>query len=350
MYNRYMAEPLITNRIKFNKKGVQGKFILHSKEVLNLTWSVFAQKLKVNPRTLAEWAGEKFTMSEKAAKMISKLSRLKIPKDNIIINWDDHLKKISKSGGRAVIAKYGKVSTNEEYRKERWEKWWKNIGQYKENPKGFQSLIKIKIPPKDNLLAEFVGIMLGDGGVNQFYTTVTLSSVEKQYIIFVSKIINKLFNVVPMVYKHKDAKAVRIVINRKQMVNFCQEIGLVKGNKIKQQIDIPNWIKENQDFSKACVRGLIDTDGCFYNNSYIVNGKKYFYFKVAFISASKPLISSVAEILGDLGIKVVINKHYRDIRIVESQYILKYIQEVGSNNQKHLKKIKKWKKAKNMLK
>jgi len=350
MYNRYMAEPLINNRIKFNKKGVQVKFILQSKEVLNLTWSVFAQKLKINPRTLTEWAGEKFTMSEKAAKMISKLSKLKIPKDHVILNWNDHLKKISKSGGRAIILKYGKVSTNEEYRKERWKKWWKDIGQYKENPKGFQSLVKIKIPKKNNLLAEFVGIMLGDGGVNQFHTTVTLSSNEKQYIKFVSKIINRLFDVVPRVYNHKDAKAVRIVVNRKQMVNFCQEIGLVKGNKIKQQIDIPNWIKENQDFSKACVRGLIDTDGCFYNNSYIVNGKKYFYFKIAFISASKPLIFSVAEILEDLGIRVIINKHYRDIRIVESQYVLKYIQEVGSNNQKHLKKIKKWKNSSNMLK
>ncbi|MEI6281072.1 MAG: LAGLIDADG family homing endonuclease [bacterium] len=344
-----MAEPLITNRIKFNKKGVQSKFILHSKEVLNLTWYMFAQKLNVNPRTLSEWVGEKFTMSEKAAKMMSKMSRLKIPENNIIINWNDHLKKISKSGGRAIMAKYGRVSKDEKYRKERWEKWWEDTGQYKEYPKGFQSLLKIKIPKKDNLLAEFAGIMLGDGGVNQFYVTVTLSSTEKQYIIFVSKIINRLFNVVPIIYNHKDAKAVRIVINRKQMVDFCQEIGLVRGNKIKQQIDIPNWIKENQDFSKACIRGLIDTDGCFYNNSYIVNGKKYVYFKIAFISASKPLISSVAEILGDLGIRVVINKHYRDIRIVESQYVLKYIQEIGTHNGKHLQKIKKWKKSSNML-
>ncbi len=149
--------------------------------------------------------------------------------------------------------------------------------------------------------------------------------------------INNLFSIAPKIYNIKGAKAVKIVVNRKKLVDFCQDIGLVKGNKIKHQIDIPNWIKENSDFSKACVRGLIDTDGCFYNNTYVVNGKKYFYFKIAFISASKPLISAVAKILRSMGIKVIIDKNFRDIRIVERQYVLKYIKEIGSHNQKQMK-------------
>jgi len=50
-------------------------------------------------------------------------------------------------------------------------------------------------------------------------------------------------------------------------------IGLVLGNKVKQQIDIPEWIKSNNNFSLACVRGIIDTDGCFYTNSHYINSK-----------------------------------------------------------------------------
>lgn len=309
----------------------------------------FAEKFKISQRTLTAWTHEKVTISLISAQKISKLASVQIPKHHTIIDWRLHLQKAGEIGGRNRFTMYGRVALDEQHRKNKWEEWWETVGQYKKRPKGFQSTLKIKIPRKNKLLAEFVGIMLGDGGVNEYHISVTLSSKEKEYILYVNNIIKKLFVVVPKIHKHTHAEAVSIFVNRKQMVDFCQEIGLVKGNKIKQQIDIPNWIKENQDFSKACVRGLIDTDGCFYNNSYIVNGKKYSYFKVAFISASKPLISSIAEILGDLGIKVVINKHYRDIRIVESQYVLKYVQEVGSNNQKHLKKIKKWKKTNNML-
>ena len=132
-------------------------------------------------------------------------------------------------------------------------------------------------------------------------------------------------------------------------MDFCQQIGLVQGNKTKHQIDIPEWIKENKAFSKACLIGLVDTDGCFYTNSYYINNKKYSYFKVAFTNASKPLISSVFKILNDLDIKARISKNYKDVRIESRRYVFKYTQKIGSHNDKHLKKIKKWKNSLNML-
>jgi len=344
-----MAESFVSDRLKFSRKGVQSKFILDSKANLDLTWVAFARKLKINPRTLSDWAKEKFCISVVAAKMISKLSKLPIPKGYVVVKWNNHMRDISKHGGHARVVKYGKVSTNEEYRKEKWKQWWKEIGQYRKNADGFQSLLKIKIPTKTNLLAEFVGIMLGDGGISKYNISITLSSKEKQYILFVSNTLNGLFGVKPKVHKLKYAKAFKIYVNRKELVDFCEQIGLIKGNKIKHQVDIPEWVKENRNFSKACLMGLIDTDGCFYNNSYFINGKKYSYFKIAFISASKPLILSVAKILEDLGIKAKINKNCRDIRITNKEHVLKYIQEVGSHNNKHVQKIGKWKNDRNML-
>lgn len=269
-----MPEQFIFNRIKFNKKGTQKLFILKVEKILNLKDSGLASKLNVSRRTIYEWRNERITISQVAAEKISKLANLPIPKNREIINWRLHLQKAGKIGASAKLAMYGNVGGDEKYRKEKWKDWWVKIGQYKEKAEGFQSAIDIKIPKRNESLAEFSGIMLGDGGVSKYHTTVTLSSQEKEYILFVSKMINKLFAIVPKIYNIKGAKAVKIVVNRKKLVDFCQDIGLVKGNKIKQQIDIPNWIKENRDFSKACVRGLIDTDGCFYNNSYIVNGKK----------------------------------------------------------------------------
>jgi DNA-binding XRE family transcriptional regulator len=340
-----MAESLMLDRVKFHKKGVQSRFILRSKILLGLSWIAFAKKLNINPRTLSDWAKEKFNMSLDSAKMIAMLTKLPIPKGYSVVRWNSHMKNISKHGGQARIVKYGRVSINEEYRKEKWEQWWKEIGQYKENAKGFQSILKIKKPTKSKYLAEFVGIMLGDGGINKYDISVTLSSEEKQYVRFISDMVNKLFGVTPKIHRLKYAKAVKLFVNRKQLVDFCQQIGLIQGNKIKHQINIPEWIKEDKRYSKACIMGLIDTDGCFYTNSYCINGKRYSYFKIAFTSASKPLILSVTEILKHLDIKARISKNNKDVRIEDSKYVLKYIQEIGSHNHKHLKKIKNGKMA-----
>ena len=198
---------------------------------------------------------------------------------------------------------------------------------------------------KSKLLAEFVGILLGDGSITPYHVNITLSSEEKQYIGYVQKIIKELFDVVPKIRRHKHSKAIDIIVNRRLLVDFCQKFGFKMGNKVKNQVDIPEWIKKNQIFSCECVRGLVDTDGCFFKHSYIVGKKKYSYLKIAFTSASYPLTTSVAKILINFGFSVRISKNQRDVRIDSVQYVQKYIKEIGTHNHKHLQKIKKWKVA-----
>ncbi len=343
-----MTEPSKNrNRIKFKKVGIQRAFILKTEKILNLTESELAKKLEVSRRTMREWTKERITISEVAGKKLSRWTKISIPKNHTIINWQLHWYNAGKIGGRAVVEKYGEIGGNKGYRKDRWKKWWDSTGKHRKPALGFTTLMKIKTPRRDTLLAEFVGIMLGDGGMTQYHADITLSSEEMPYILFVSKMINKLFGIEPKIYKLSYAKAINIVINRKRLIDFCQGVGLVRGNKVKQQVDIPAWIKENKKFSTACIRGLVDTDGCFYTNSYYVNGKKYSYFKIAFISASKPLATSVLATLINLGINATISKNYRDVRINDTKFVAKYIKEIGSHNQKHLDKIKKWKGATN---
>lgn len=345
-----MSESFKNKRIKFNKKGVQKKFILEAKELLSVTSKAFAKKLNISPRTLSDWIREKFNMPYGHAQKISRLAKVPIPGGYSIFELKDHLRKIGKIGGKNRIILYGKIALNEEYRNKKWQEWWKEIGQYKKKSKGFKSLKKIKIPEKDEKLAEFIGVMLGDGGIAPYHIHITLSSKEKKYIKYIVKLITSLFGLVPKVYRLKNAKAIDIVVQRKLLVDFCFKIGLEMGSKVKHQVDIPEWIKKNTIFTKACIKGLVDTDGCFYNNFYYVNGKKYSYFKIAFTNGSRPLIFSVFRILKDLGINSRISKNYKDVRIESKKYVLKYIKEIGSNNHKHLQKIEKWKKSNNMLK
>ena len=345
-----MLESFKNKRIKFNKRGIQKDFILKSKKILNITSKDLSKKLEVNQRTLSDWSREKFTIPYSSANKLSKLTHTPIPDDYSIIDLKDHLKKIGQKGGRKRIAIYGKITLNEEYRNKRWREWWEKIGQYKKKPKGFNSLIKINIPSKNKQLAEFIGIMLGDGGIAPYHIHITLSDNEKEYAYYVMNLITSLFKVNPKIHKVKKANAIDIVVQRKNLVDFCQHLGLVLGNKVKKQVDIPEWVKENESFLKACIRGLIDTDGCFYTNSYFVNNKEYSYFKIAFTSASNPLINSVYIALIKFGFMARISKNHKDVRIEGTQYVNKYIDEIGSHNEKHLVKIEKWKNNHNMVK
>ena len=121
-------------------------------------------------------------------------------------------------------------------------------------------------------------------------------------------------------------------------MRYCVEkLGLKIGNKIKQQVDIPDWIRQNKKFSIACVRGLIDTDGCAFTHYYKVNGKLYDYKKLAFSSLSEPLRLSVFQILKSLGIKSRLCKR-KDIWLDSEESIKQYFSIIGTHNRKLLNK------------
>ena len=346
-----MLESSKYDRIKFHK-GIQKDFILRVEKKLDLTELEFSEKLKICVRTIRDWKKEKLTMSHFAAKKMSKWSKLSIPKKHEIIYWRLHFQKAGRIGANVKFARYGRVNVDEQYRKEKWKEWWNNVGKYKKPAPGFQTLEKIKIPRKSKLLAEFIGILLGDGHISSYQVGITLSSEEKPFIKYTCEIFKKLFGVSPAVVEHKQKKAVAIIVSRKLLVDFCQKFGFEMGNKVIHQVDIPEWIKKNKVFSKECVRGLVDTDGCFFTHKYIVGGKKYSYFKIAFTSASAPLRESVENILINLGFNVRMSKvrgnnNGRDVRIDDARFVVKYIDEIGSHNSKHLEKIRKWRVAPN---
>ena len=97
---RYMAQSSTSDRIVF-KKGEQSQFIFDCKSRMNMTWTKLSKILGVNCRTLRDWSKEKKKMSYVSANLISERSGVLIPDDTSIMNWSDHLKRISQKGGRA---------------------------------------------------------------------------------------------------------------------------------------------------------------------------------------------------------------------------------------------------------
>jgi hypothetical protein len=103
--------------------------------------------------------------------------------------------------------------------------------------------------------------------------------------------------------KRRSVNASVIIVTGVNFVEYLMELGLKIGNKVKQQVGVPEWIKSDRGFSRACVRGLFDTDGGTFYHRHWVNGHKYCHFGLTFTSSCKPLLSSFKECLELDGIR-----------------------------------------------
>jgi intein/homing endonuclease len=166
---------------------------------------------------------------------------------------------------------------------------------------------------------------------------VTLHSVDDhEYGKFVQKLMYTLFGVRTSVYYRKDAQAHSVVLARRKIVDYMCSLGLVTGNKVDQKIKVPEWVLENEMYSLACLRGLMDTDGSVYIHTYQVNKKQYQYKKLCFSSASAPLRKDVQFILHRFGSAATCSG--TNVRIDAIADVKRYMEVVGTHNPKHLKR------------
>jgi hypothetical protein len=341
-----MAKSYISDRIIFKNYKTQWSFILGVKDKLNLSWQEMAKIAGVHNRTLRDWARKDLKMPYSVAIDFSIRSGIKLPKNIKHQKWTDHLKSISKKGGIENLRQNKNIGGNKEYREKRWRNWWGEFGKHKKY-KIFERK-NINTPKQGKMLAEFVGIMLGDGGVAPYHISITLNAdTDKDFVKFVNLLIFKLFKIRPKNYRDRNSKALDIIVHRKSLVEFCQKIGLKIGNKIKQGLNIPKWILDDSELIKSCIRGLIDTDGSLFIHSYKVRGKIYSYPKISFTSVSPDLIKTVHQSLIKLGFNVRISRSGKDVFIENMAHVAKYFEIFGSNNEKHWVKYKNWKVAPN---
>src|SRR3989344_8759951 len=339
-----MAESLISERIVFSKKSDQGAFLCRSKKCLGMSWVEISRLLCVSTKSIHDWSKGKFKMPYSAAKLLSARSGVKLPLSTKVISWNEHLRGIAHLGGLSVINKYKQIGSDEFYRKKRWKEWWEREGKF--NNKLQSKRIHVILPVLDEKLAEFVGIMMGDGGVAPYHISITLNSeTDARYKNYVVGLIVKLFKLEPKVYKRKDCKAVAIIVQRKEIVDFCFSIGLPKGNKLRQGLEIPRWIQENRNNITAFIRGLFDTDGSVFKHSYVAKGKRYSYVNVSLSNRFLPLLKMVQETLINCGISVRISKDQSEIRIEGQDSVDRYVNFVGTHNHKHQDKIDHWRSA-----
>jgi len=241
---------------------------------------------------------------------------------------------------------YKRLDKNKEFKKYIIQKYQNNWGQSKGGTISLGNTKEINFPKESKEFAEFYGIMLGDGNSNKTkaYKIGTYSirivgdsRYDQDYLInYVKPLIESLFNIRVRIGKFKNQNACFIEAHSSQLVNFLENKGFKPGNKIKNQLEIPLWIKQNSSFLKVCLRGLYDTDGSIYK---LTNQNSY---QINFCNKNPVLMEDVRNSLINLRIFPSKISKEKDLYITKKEEITKFLKLIEFRNSKHFNKVKMW--------
>ncbi|MDP7506728.1 MAG: LAGLIDADG family homing endonuclease [Candidatus Woesearchaeota archaeon] len=193
--------------------------------------------------------------------------------------------------------------------------------------------IKIQFEGKVQDFAEFIGIMLGDGNIYRDSIRIIISSEEQEFKEHIKKLFKKLFGIGPKVYKSKRSKSVSIYVYSKELRILLEKYGLGQGNKVKRNIQVPKWIKTNKTFSRYCIRGMIDTDGC---THYHKRDKQLY---ISFHNRASNLLTDLQKMANYFNLTFIQNTPY-SVTLYKKDEVRIYIKEIGFSNKKHLSRVK----------
>lgn len=320
-------------RLIFSDKKTKQLFS-RIKSKSHLSWQEIADSLKVSKRTLFDYRIGKYTVPDNLIVRIKSKFNVPIPVYDKALE-DNWLKSVAGTrGGLKTFELYGNIGTKEGCRKGAL----RAIETHRRKKSKFFTTREINIPRFSKHLAEFIGILLGDGAITKRQVVITLNRFDdKDFIKYVKNLIKSLFFVNPA--ESKRESVLNIIISRTKLVQFLTKKWFKIGSKVRQQIDIPKWIKENDLYIKACIRGLLDTDGCFYVDKHKYKEKIYYNGGLNFSNRSLPILLFFKKNLEKLGFHPTQNTKF-SISLRKEKEILNYFKIIGSSNLKHKNKFK----------
>ncbi len=132
--------------------------------------------------------------------------------------------------------------------------------------------------PHSGDLAEYIGVVLGDGNIQVFPRTERITIVGdfakmgfvRRYVLMTEL----LFNKVPTVAKARSSNAVRISLYQKFI---SKRLGIPTGNKEQFPHVLPTWIEINESYLIRFLRGLYEAEAylsihlptCTYNFGFV---------------------------------------------------------------------------------
>jgi len=143
-----------------------------------------------------------------------------------------------------------------------------------------------------------------------------------------------LFGIEPKIELRKSNEML-IIVHSKKIVEFFNNQGLKYGDKIRNQVTIPAWIFKKKSYLRACIRGLIDTDGCIY----ALKPHYSNYYQLSFKNYNMTLLRDVRKAFLTLGYPISKISKNNQIYLTQKVFIRKFYKEIGFSNLKHQKRI-----------
>ena len=204
---------------------------------------------------------------------------------------------------------------------------------------------------KEEKIAEFIGIMLGDGSIGIYnkrsrkqgllhQLKVTLDSRNKNYIDYVSNLMKEVLEIEPKIFFKRNENAADIRIFNKEKVLYALNVLGLKLSPKWDTMEIPERYLQGK-LDLFVLRGLFDTDGSitiFKNNGII-------YPRIEIRICPSPAQYQFIDILNKYNFKYKIqrlDKGKIKIRISGENELKNWLEKVGSSNQLYLDRAKRF--------
>lgn len=310
--------------------------------VIGLSVDQIGTLLGMSGRNYRDWMLGKILPRKDLVNKLSNLSGVTMP--TVIEEreewWSGRVN--GRIGGLARIKKYGVTLTTEDRVK------GGHISQEKraQHPDYYRALgcrvANDFVKPKlSSSLAELCGVVLGDGSISRDQCQISLHMIDDRlYSQSLIKLIRYLFGVTATVSEYPIYNSRRIIISGVKFVSIMEDLGLKRGDKVRNQVIIPDWIMNNTQYLLTCMKGLYDTDGGTFTHRHVVNGYKYINFGITFTNMSIPLLDGYCVGLEQLGIRYT--RGNCCIFVYRKDDIKKFMRVIKPRNIKHVKRWKKY--------
>ena len=201
---------------------------------------------------------------------------------------------------------------------------------------------------KDQKLAEFVGILLGDGSLclrdgsnTNNRLKITLNKIDDvEYVDYVKKLILDLFGIEPKIHLRDGENATDLFLFNKRIILYLvNEVGLNLSPKWNRAIIPTRFL--SQELGVYVIRGYFDTDGCIVTT----NNNGTMYPRLEMKVSPSPMQQQFVDLLNGYGFNFgvyQIGKGKVRIQLNGKKELKKWIELIGFSNLKNLKKIKRF--------
>lgn len=333
------------SRVKM-QKGRQGEFLNRVGRISGFDWKRVANICGVCERTVRDWRREKYQMSYESLVKLHEILNVPLPRNIKALSDYWYTQRAGRIGAIRRYEIYGNPGTPEGRSRggKTTQRKFMADPEYAREA-GFKIRKTIVQPKRSALLAELIGIVLGDGSISEHQVTISMNSkTDGPYGNSIKKLISDLFGI-SSTLKIRKKNTLQVTVSGKNLVEFLLKCGLKRGDKVVQQVDVPKWIFEDKKFIKGCLRGLIDTDGGIYYHNHTTKGIKYRHIGLCFTSRSLPLLKSAEKMFLAVGIHAKSNGKER-LYLYGNEKVGRYLDLVGTSNFKHLTRYRSYKGSK----